>query len=73
MDNIIKITLNDKEHIHRIEMDSSPTPSELVAAVLVLWEVLEHNFDRQTILNKIPIIYSRLYDLEEVVIGGGNE
>lgn len=69
MENIITITLNDKEHIHRIEFDSSPTVSELVAVGLILKEVIEHNFDRQTIYNMIAPIYGRLTDVEEVIKG----
>ena len=64
MDNVITITLNDKEHIHRIEFDSSPTVSELVAIGLMIKEVLEHNFDTQSIYNVIAPTYGRLTDVE---------
>lgn len=68
MDNIITIILDDKqaEHRHRIEFDSDPTLTELVAAKLVIEEVLEHNFKKGEILLKQGIIYERLQDLEEV-------
>lgn len=69
MDNVITITLNDKEHIHKIEFDSSPTVSELVAVGLIIQEVLEHNFDKQSIFNMIAPIYGRLTDIEEVIRG----
>ena len=73
MDNIITITLNDKEHIHRIEFDSSPTVSELVAVGHILKAVLEHNFDTQTIYNAIAPVYGRLTDVEEVIRGSEDE
>ena len=69
MDNVITITLNDKEHIHKIEFDSSPTVSELVAVGLIIQEVLEHNFDKQSIFKMIAPIYGRLTDIEEVIRG----
>ena len=69
MDNIITITLQDKEHIHKIEFDSSPTVSELVAVGLIIQEVLEHNFDRQSILNVIAPIYGRIENVEEIIRG----
>ena len=69
MENVITIILNDKKHIHRIEFDSSPTVSELVAIGLIIKEVAEQNFDRQTIYNMIAPIYGRLTNLEEVVKG----
>ena len=69
MENVITITLNDKQHIHRIEFDSSPTASELVAIGLIIKEVAEHNFDRQTIYNLIAPIYGRLTDVEEIIRG----
>lgn len=69
MENVITITLNDKEHIHKIEFDSSPTTSELVAVGLIIQEVLEHNFDKQSIFNMIAPVYGRLTDVEEVVKG----
>ena len=69
MENIITITLNDKEHVHKIEFDSSPTVSELVAACHIFHEVLEHNFDRQTIYNAIAPVYGRLTDVEEIIRG----
>lgn len=69
MENIITITLNDKEHIHRIEFDSSPTVSELVAIGLIIKEVLEHNFDTQSIYNVLAPIYGRLTDVEETIRG----
>ena len=72
MENVITIILNDKQHIHRIEFDSSPTVSELVAIGLIIKEVAEHNFDRQTIYNMIAPIYGRLTDVEEVVKGEEN-
>lgn len=68
MDNVITIVLDDKqaEHRHRIEFESNPTLSELVAAKIVIEEVLEHNFKKGEILLKQGIIYERLADLEEV-------
>ena len=69
MDNVITITLNDKKHIHRIEFDSSPTVSELVAIGLIIKEVLEHNFDTQSIYNVLAPIYGRLTDVEETIRG----
>lgn len=69
MENIITITLDDKNHKHKIEFDSSPTVSELVAVGLIIQEVLEHNFDKQSIFNMIAPIYGRLSDIEEVVRG----
>ena len=69
MKNVITITLNDKEHIHRIEFDSSPTVSELVAVGHILKAVLEHNFDTQTIYNAIAPVYGRLTDVEEIIRG----
>lgn len=68
MDNVIKIIFDDKqkEHRHRIEFDSNPTISELCAAVLVLEEVLEHNFSKMEILRYKDLTYPRLEDLEEV-------
>lgn len=69
MKNIITITLDDKNHKHKIEFDSSPTVSELVAVGLIIQEVLEHNFDKQSIFNMIAPIYGRLSDIEEVVRG----
>jgi len=68
MDNIITITLDDKqaEHRHRIEFASQPTISELVACKLVIEEVLEHNFSKEEILLKQGLIYPRLADLEEI-------
>ena len=66
MDNVITITLKDgQEHIHRIDFESNPTLSELVACRLVIDEVLEHNFKKEEILLKMGIIYPRLQDLEE--------
>ena len=69
MENVITITLDDKNHKHSIEFDSSPTISELVAVGLIIQEVLEHNFDKQSIFNMIAPIYGRLTDVEEVVKG----
>lgn len=69
MENIITITLNDKEHIHRIEFDSPPSVSELVAVGHILKAVLEHNFDTQTIYNAIAPVYGRLTDVEEIIRG----
>ena len=67
MDNVITITLKDgQKNIHSIEFESNPTLSELVAAKLVLEEVLEHNFKKEEILLKEGIIYPRLQDLEEI-------
>lgn len=66
MDNVITITLKDgQENIHRIDFESNPTLSELVACRLVIDEVLEHNFKKEEILLKMGIIYPRLSDLEE--------
>ena len=70
MDNVITITLKDgQENIHRIDFESNPTLSELVACRLVLDEVLEHNFKKEEILLKMGIIYPRLQDLEEITRG----
>ena len=71
MNNIITITLKDArtdviDNIHRIEFESNPTLVELVAAKLVIEEVLEHNFRKEEILLKEGIIYPRLQDLEEI-------
>lgn len=73
MDNVITITLKDavalkdgQKNIHRIEFESDPSLSELVAAKLVIEEVLEHNFNKQEIILKEGIIYPRLQDLEEI-------
>lgn len=67
MDNVITITLKDgQKNIHRIDFESDPTLSELVAAKLVLEEVLEHNFKKEEILLKMGLIYPRLQDLEEI-------
>ena len=66
MDNVITITLKDgQENIHRIDFESNPTLSELVACRLVIDEVLEHNFKKEEILLKMGVIYPRLLDLEE--------
>lgn len=66
MDNVITITLKDgQENIHRIDFESNPTISELVACRLVIDEVLEHNFKKEEILLKMGLIYPRLSDLEE--------
>lgn len=68
MDNVITITLKDgQENIHRIDFESNPTISELVACRLVIDEVLEHNFKKEEILLKMGIIYPRLSDLEETI------
>lgn len=70
MDNVITITLKDgQERIHRIDFESNPTISELVAARLVIDEVLEHNFKKEEILLKMGLIYPRLQDLEEITRG----
>ena len=67
MDNVITITLKEKpEKDYQATFESNPTSSELVAAILLLQEVLEHNFDRQEILIKFATMYGRLQDLEEV-------
>ena len=68
MDNVITIKFKETQtgaHDYGIDFESNPTVSELCASILVLQEVLEHNFDRQTILNKMAVIYSRLQDIEE--------
>lgn len=71
MDNVITITLKDGQdnNRHAIEFESNPTLSELVAAKLVIEEVLEHNFHKEEILLKMGIIYPRLSDLEEITRG----
>ena len=69
MDNIITITLQDKEGIHKIEFDSSPTLYELVAVNLIITEYLEHNFHRGEILDAEYHIYNRLSNVEEVIRG----
>lgn len=68
MDNVITITLDDKksENRHTIDFQSNPTLSELCAASLVLEEVLEHNFSKDSILEMRSMIYKRLENLEEV-------
>ena len=69
MDNIITITLQDKEGIPKIEFDSSPTLYELVAVNLIITECLEHNFHRGEILDAEYHIYNRLSNVEEVIRG----
>lgn len=69
MDNVITITLQDKEGIHKIEFDSSPTLYELVAVNLIITECLEHNFHRGEILDAEYHIYNRLSNVEEVIRG----
>ena len=67
MDNVITITLKEKpEKNYGVKFETPPSISELVASILVLQEVMENNFDRQTILNKMASVYARLQDLEEV-------
>lgn len=67
MDNVITITLKEKPvKNYNIKFESGPTVSEICASILVLQEYLEHNFDKQTILNKMASVYGRLQDLEEV-------
>ena len=67
MDNVITITLKDRQKsIHRIVFKSDPTLSELIAAKLVIEEVLEHNFKKAEILLHTGLIYPRLQDLEEI-------
>ena len=68
MDNTITIKLDDKKETerHTIFFDSAPTLSELIAATLVLEEVIEHNFDKEQILQTKAQIYPRLKDIEEV-------
>lgn len=66
MDNIIEIKLKEKpEKDYNIFFESPPTCSELVASILILQEVLEHNFTRQEILTKFATMYARLQDIEE--------
>lgn len=69
MNNVITITLQDKEGIHKIEFDSSPTITELVAINLIITECLEHNFHRGEILEAEYHIYNRLSNVEEVIRG----
>lgn len=69
MNNVITITLKDGQddkNIHTIEFESNPTLTELVAAKLVIEEVLEHNFHKCEILLKEGIVYPRLENIEEV-------
>lgn len=70
MNNIIRIVLKDamdeEKNLHQIEFESNPTLSELCAAVLILEEVIEHNFSKEEVLLKKGIIYPRLSDLEEI-------
>ena len=71
MDNIITIRLKEDKskesgHDYKIEFASNPTLSELAMSILVLQEVLEHNYDRISILTKMAALYSRLEDVEEV-------
>lgn len=67
MDNVITITLKDgRKNIHRIEFESDPTLSELIAAKLVIEEILEHNFKKNEIIVNQVLIYPRLQDLEEI-------
>ena len=64
---MITITLKEKpEKNYNVKFETPPSVSELVASILVLQEVMENNFDRQTILNKMASVYARLQDLEEV-------
>ena len=66
MDNVITITLKEKpEKNYNINFESNPSSSELVASILLLQEVLEHNFTRQEILTKFCTMYARLQDIEE--------
>ena len=67
MDNMITITLKDLPdyHKHKISFESNPSCSELAAAVLVLQEVMEHNFTKAEILSAMHLTYGRLEDLEE--------
>lgn len=74
MDNIIQIRLKEKpEKDYKITFESNPTSSELVAAILLLQEILEHNFDRQEILTKFCTLYSRIQDIEEIQRKNGFE
>ena len=69
MDNIITIRLKEKEdgtHDYKIVFESNPTVSELTAALLILTEVLENNFDRNLIYTKMSSLYPRIRDIEEV-------
>ena len=70
MDNIITIKLKENketgEHDYHVDFESSPTASELTAAWMILWEVMEHNFDKQMIFTKMSTLYSRIQDIEEV-------
>lgn len=69
MDNIITIRLKENKdgtHDYKIQFESNPTASELVASWLILQEILEHNFDRQLIYTKMNSLYSRIIDIEEV-------
>lgn len=66
MDNVITITLKTGINIHRIEFESDPTLSELIAAKLVIEEILEHNFRKNEIIVNQALIYPRLQDLEEI-------
>ena len=69
MDNIIEIKLKEKpEKDYNIFFESPPTSSELVASIIILQEVLEHNFDRQEILTKFCTLYGRIRDIEEVPV-----
>ena len=70
MDNIITIRLKeDKEtgaHDYKIDFESNPTASDLVAALLILEEVTTHNYNRDLILTKCASIYPRIRDIEEI-------
>lgn len=71
MDNVIRITLKEKpEKNYNIDFETPPSVSELVTSILLLQEVLEHNFDRQTVLNKFACMYGRIQDIEERTYGG---
>lgn len=69
MNNIITIRLKEKEdgtHDYKIEFETNPSVTELVASWMILQEILEHNFDRQLIYTKMSSLYSRIIDVEEV-------
>ncbi len=70
MDNIIKITLKEKEkegERYKIEFESSPTIYELCTASIILEEVLDHNFYKGDIYEAKNMMFKRLGDIEEII------
>lgn len=70
MDNIIKITLKEKEkegERYKVEFESNPTIYELSTASLILEEILDHNFYKGDILDAKNKMYQRIGDIEEIL------